>query len=170
WGIHTSKLSAAEFFADFQRRVTENSDVVLHRRLTGGRLVAVRHQPLENGCWVGTYEDITERERAADALKEQHRRFDVALNNMAHGLCMFGDDMRLIVSNKRYAEMFNLRPETVRPGMPMHEVFGLSFAAGNHTHRNYTLDEYYAAYETALREGNLVAHRNLADGRILKAT
>jgi diguanylate cyclase (GGDEF)-like protein len=169
-GMHTAKLSAEKFFADFIRRVTVDREPVVHRRLTNGKLLAVRHERLENGGWVGTYEDITERERAADALKEQHRRFDVALNNMAHGLCMFGDDMRLIVSNKRYAEMFHLRPETVRPGMPMREVVGLSFAAGNHTHRNSTLDEYYAAYEAALREGSLVAHRTLADGRILKAT
>ena len=169
-GMHTAKLSAEKFFADFIRRVTVDREPVVHRRLTNGKLLAVRHEPLENGGWVGTYEDITERERAADALKEQHRRFDVALNNMAHGLCMFDDDMRLIVCNKRYAEMFHLPPEIVRPGMPMREVIELSFAAGNHRHRNFTLDEYYAAYVAALTRASLVAHRNLADGRIIKLT
>ena len=102
--------------------MTENSDGVVHRRSQRRRLIAVRHQPMENGGWVGTFEDITERERAADALKEQHRRFDIALNNMAHGLCMFDKDMRLIVSNKRYAEMFNFPPDFVRPGSSVREV------------------------------------------------
>ena len=106
--MHTAKQSAEEFFEDFKRASIDNSDAVVHRRLTNGRLIAVRHQPMENGGWVCTFEDITERERAADALKEQHRRFDIALNNMAHGLRMFDADMRLIVSNRRYAEMFNL--------------------------------------------------------------
>ena len=169
-GIHTSKLSAEEFFADFQRRVTENSDVVLHRRLTGGRLVAVRHQPLENGCWVGTYEDITERERAADALKEQHRRFDIALNNMAHGLCMFDKDMRLIVSNKRYAEMFNLPEGFVRPGMAVRDVINKSHELGNYRHRNITAYELYDTYVQTLKAGDLVVHRHLADGRMIKIT
>ena len=136
-----------------------------------GRLVAVRHQPMENGGWVGTFEDITERERAADELKEQHRRFDIALNNMAHGLCMFDDDMRLIVSNKRYAEMFNLPPDFVRPGMSVRESSSTSFALGNYRHRNVTADELYDAYvAVAASAGDLVVHRHLADGRMIKIT
>ena len=107
-GMHTGKATAEKFFADFIKRVTVDREPVVHRRLTSGRLLAVRHEPMENGGWVGTYEDITERERAAEELKEQHSRFDIALNNMAHGLCMFDQNMHLIVSNKRYAEMFNL--------------------------------------------------------------
>src|SRR5204862_4257525 len=125
-GMHTAKLSAEKFFADFIKRIAIDREPVVFRRLTNGRLLAVRHEPLENGSWVGTYEDITERERAADELKEQHRRFDVALNNMAHGLCMFDKDMRLIVSNKRYAEMFNMPLEKVRPGMTIRDTMDLS--------------------------------------------
>ena len=128
-GMHTGKATAEKFFADFIKRVTVDREPVVHRRLTSGRLLAVRHEPMENGGWVGTYEDITERERAAEELKEQHSRFDIALNNMAHGLCMFDQNMHLIVSNKRYAEMFNLDPAKVRPGMSVYDVIGLSFAA-----------------------------------------
>ena len=169
-GMHTGKATAEKFFADFIKRVTVDREPVVHRRLTSGRLLAVRHEPMENGGWVGTYEDITERERAAEELKEQHSRFDIALNNMAHGLCMFDQNMHLIVSNKRYAEMFNLDPAKVRPGMSVYDVIGLSFAVGNHSHREFTLDEFYNNYVTSLREGNLIAHRHLADGRIIKVT
>ncbi len=169
-GMHTGKASAEKFFADFIKRVTVDREPVVHRRLTSGRLLAVRHEPMENGGWVGTYEDITERERAAEELKEQHSRFDIALNNMAHGLCMFDQNMHLIVSNKRYAEMFNLDPSAVRPGMSVYDVIGMSFAAGNHRHRDFTLDEFYNNYAASLREGNLIAHRHLADGRIIKVT
>ncbi|MGB9368038.1 MAG: PAS-domain containing protein [Xanthobacteraceae bacterium] len=169
-GMHTGKTSAEKFFADFIKRVTVDREPVVHRRLTSGRLLAVRHEPMENGGWVGTYEDITERERAAEELKEQHSRFDIALNNMAHGLCMFDQNMHLIVSNKRYAEMFNLDPAKVRPGMSVYDVIGMSFAAGNHSLHSYTLDEFYNNYATSLREGNLIAHRHLADGRIIKVT
>jgi diguanylate cyclase (GGDEF)-like protein/PAS domain S-box-containing protein len=169
-GMHTGKMSAEKFFADFIKRVTVDRVPVVYRRLTSGRLLAVRHEPMENGGWVGTYEDITERERAADELKEQHSRFDIALNNMAHGLCMFDQNMHLIVSNRRYAEMFNLDPAGVRPGMSVYEVIGMSFAVGNHRHRDFTLDEFYNEYAASLGEGNLIAHRYLADGRIIKVT
>src|ERR1043165_5695765 len=169
-GMHTGSASAEKFFADFIKRVTVDREPVVHRRLTNGKLLAVRHVPLENGGWVGTYEDITERERAAEELKEQHRRFDIALNNMAHGLCMFDENMRLIVSNKRYAEMFNLPPDIVRPGMPIRDIIAHSLAIGNYRHRNVTIEDLYDNYVASLNAGELIVHRHLADGRIIKLT
>src|SRR6185503_12696678 len=162
--------SAEEFFEDFKKRVVADGGGPVIRRFADGRLIAVRHQPMENGGWVCTFEDITERERAAEALKEQHRRFDIALNNMAHGLCMFDTDMRLIVSNKRYAEMFNLPLDFPRPGMAIREIIAYSHAIGNYRHRDVTPDEFYGAYVDSLNAGDLVVHRQLADGRIIKVT
>src|SRR6185503_17246288 len=124
----------------------------------------------EGGGWVCSFEDITERERAAEALKEQHRRFDIALNNMAHGLCMFDADMRLIVSNKRYAEMFNLPPDFIRPGLSVREVILRSHAIGNYRHLSGTASEHYDSYVASLHAGDLVTHRHLADGRMIKIT
>src|SRR3954453_20061700 len=125
-GMHTGTASAEKFFADFVRRVTVDREPVVYRRLTNGKLLAVRHVPLENGGWVGTYEDITERERAAEELKEQHRRFDAALENMAHGLCMFDNNWRVIVHNRRFRELYGLRPEVVQPGTPLLDLIRLS--------------------------------------------
>jgi len=36
----------------------------------------------------------------------QNRRFEAALNNMTQGLCLFDSDERLVVFNRRFAEMF----------------------------------------------------------------
>jgi len=52
------------------------------------------------------------REREA-ALASQ---FDTALNNMPHGLCMFGADGRLAVMNHRFSEMMNLSDDFVHRG------------------------------------------------------
>ncbi|MDX2202066.1 MAG: EAL domain-containing protein [Hyphomicrobiaceae bacterium] len=42
-------------------------------------------------------------------------RFDTALNNMPHGLCMFDGEGRLLVSNRRVAELLNVaRDEAAR--------------------------------------------------------
>ncbi|MEA2930887.1 MAG: hypothetical protein QOG38_3315, partial [Hyphomicrobiales bacterium] len=170
-GVHALAGQSPEQFLDaFKHRVMVDGDQVVLRRFADGRLIAVRYQPLENGGRVCTYEDITERERAADELKEQHRRFDIALNNMAHGLCMFDADMRLIVSNKRYAEMFNLPPDFVRPGIMVRDVIAKSHAIGNYRHRDVTVDELYDSYVESLKAGDLVVHRHLADGRLVKLT
>jgi diguanylate cyclase (GGDEF)-like protein len=39
------------------------------QELGDGRLIAIHHQPLENGGWVCTYEDITERRRAESRIE-----------------------------------------------------------------------------------------------------
>lgn len=43
-------------------------------------------------------------------LRRQNLLFDAALNNMSHGLCMFDAEGKLIVSNRRYAELYGLDP------------------------------------------------------------
>jgi diguanylate cyclase (GGDEF)-like protein len=65
-----------------------------------------------------------------DTLVTQNMRFDTALNNMPHGLAMFDADQRLVVSNRRYAEMYGTREEQVRPGTPLHDIIEQRIARG----------------------------------------
>ncbi|MBG6154014.1 diguanylate cyclase (GGDEF)-like protein [Labrenzia sp. EL_159] len=55
-------------------------------------------------------------------LREQNVLFDAALNNMSHGLCMFDAKGKLIVSNQRYNELFELDQDAVKPGMTAAEI------------------------------------------------
>jgi PAS domain-containing protein len=55
---------------------------------------------------------ILAREREA-ALAGQ---FDTALNNMPHGLCMFGPDARLAVMNHRFSELMILPNDLLKSG------------------------------------------------------
>ena len=55
-------------------------------------------------------------------LREQNVLFDAALNNMSHGLCMFDSKGKLIVSNQRYTELFELERDKVKPGMTSSEL------------------------------------------------
>jgi PAS domain-containing protein len=43
-------------------------------------------------------------------------KLDAALNNMSHGLCMFGPDNRLLPWNDRYVKMHRLAPDCLRVG------------------------------------------------------
>ena len=58
-----------------------------------------------------------ERERAAAAARLQHLRFGAALANMSQALCMFDAADRLVVANPRLAEMFQLPPAALEPGV-----------------------------------------------------
>src|SRR5262249_42551753 len=49
-------------------------------------------------------------------LSEQNVRFAAAMEHMAHGLCMYDRDARLVICNSRYSELYNLAPDQIRPG------------------------------------------------------
>jgi diguanylate cyclase (GGDEF)-like protein len=65
---------------------------------------------------------VVERRRLADSLVQAKLRLDAALDNMSQGLCMFGPDQRLVLSNARYAQIYRLEPGQVRPGTPFTEM------------------------------------------------
>jgi diguanylate cyclase (GGDEF)-like protein/PAS domain S-box-containing protein len=54
--------------------------------------------------------------QSQDALHEQNLRLDAAISNIAQGLCMFDARERLVLWNERYAQMYDLPPDIVRPG------------------------------------------------------
>jgi diguanylate cyclase (GGDEF)-like protein/PAS domain S-box-containing protein len=114
------------------------------------------------------------RERESE-LKAQNLRFDAALKNMPHGLCMFDRDERLIVCNERYTEMYGLTPDQAAPGVTLRSVLEARVAAGNSPDdaERYIEDRlaevqrrepYYA--ENTMRDGRTFAvnHRPMAGG------
>jgi diguanylate cyclase (GGDEF)-like protein len=66
---------------------------------------------------------MTRKEAALAArFEQQANRFDIALNNMSHGLCMLDEQNRLQVWNDRFLELLHLKDVPVRVGI----------RAGNH--------------------------------------
>src|SRR6202453_1075843 len=53
---------------------------------------------------------------------QQAKRFEIALNSMLHGLCMFDADDCLIVCNERYARMYSLPPALTLPGASWRDI------------------------------------------------
>ena len=68
-------------------------------------------------------------------LAEQNFRFDTALANMSHGLCMFDSTHRLVVWNRRFCEIYKLPPEVLSPGITIRKLIELSAARGNYPDR-----------------------------------
>ncbi len=64
-------------------------------------------------------------------LEEQNARFLAALENMSQGLCFFDGAQRLIISNRRYAEMYRISPEDLKPGTHLCEIVDRRFEAGS---------------------------------------
>jgi diguanylate cyclase (GGDEF)-like protein len=56
-------------------------------------------------------------------LNTQNARFDAALNNMSHALCMMDAEQRLIVCNIRFLELFGITDHDARAGTPAIDIF-----------------------------------------------
>jgi methyl-accepting chemotaxis protein len=76
------------------------------------------------------FRQLSERERSASHMQTQNIRFNAALNNMSHGLCMFDSDRQLVVCNERYAQLYELPPELITPGTAYQDIIRHRVASG----------------------------------------
>jgi PAS domain-containing protein len=124
----------------------------------------------------GELQRLNDALRASEeTLQAQNERFDAALNNMTHGMCMFDKDERLVVCNNVYLEMYGLSPELAEPGTPLRTILKARAAssaapvdAGDYTAHVVDIvsrkDTRYGVRE--LRDGRFVAiaHKPMPGG------
>ena len=139
-----------------------------HRfHLSDGRVVEMRVLPVEAGGWLSEHEDVTRQVRYEQALQDRNQLLDAALDHMAHGLCAYDADLRLIVVNRRYLELYGLTPDDARPGTPLIELMRCSISRGVHNPGS-NAEKMLAEYTERLIENKEPAIvRHLADGRVV---
>jgi diguanylate cyclase (GGDEF)-like protein len=149
--------------ASFSRGAKERTPHKL--RLANGRTILIIRTPMKDGGWVATHEDITEKQlidalllASAEELKRANERIEVAISNMSQGLCLFDADKNLVISNRRYQEMYDLPDRLVAVGTPLHEI--LQFYADRGETGTLSVDQYTELMPTEAKQ-----IYSLADGR-----
>jgi diguanylate cyclase (GGDEF)-like protein len=106
-------------------------------RLGDGRVVQLFHSAIAGGGFVNTHQDVTvevERVEQLEAnraeLVQQNMRIDAALGSMVEGLCVFDANQRLVVCNERYASLYTLPPDLLKPGTPHAAIIAYRTANG----------------------------------------
>jgi diguanylate cyclase (GGDEF)-like protein len=105
-----------------------------------------------------------QRSAALEARAAQSIQLDAALNNMAQGLAMFDAELRLVVANKRYVEMYDLKPELIVAGIHLRDIVEQRVAKGDYGAK--TVEEILVPV-LARATGQHASHHvaELADGR-----
>ncbi len=154
--------------------------------LSDGRLIRVTRQPMQDGGWVATHVDVTEREqsrmrilataeearRLGEQLRLQNLRFDAALQNTKHGITMFDAQKRMVLCNNQYAKLYQLPPELLVVGSRFEDII-------THRSRNGILKGESSQSAVAEKLATLQALPTdraaswvdeLADGRLVAST
>jgi diguanylate cyclase (GGDEF)-like protein len=107
------------------------------QELADGRVIAIKRQPMANGGWLTTHEDVTAEKHSEKLLAEKaselevmNTRFSTALDNMAQGLVMFDGEKRLTVWNDRYVELFTMPERLLKVGTHLQDIIADRVARG----------------------------------------
>jgi PAS domain-containing protein len=108
---------------------------------------------------------LSELERANARFRQQNLLLDAALGNMFQGLAMFDAGERLVIANDRFAEMYGLTPEQVRPGTPLRQI--LAHRAAGATNGESSRSQLQAIREHLARRKVSHLGERLNDGRAI---
>jgi diguanylate cyclase (GGDEF)-like protein len=169
-------LTADAIVERARRYIAGRSVTHFLRKLTDGRTLAIAVRPNNDGGWVTTCEDVTEQERLNARLGEQNKRLrdqekelkaqnlilDTALKTMSQGLCMFDAEQRVVTCNARYAHMYGLTMEQVKPGTTLQQIIQLRVANG--LYKDGKPEEYTHEHIAPILAPSNTIHE-LSDGR-----
>jgi diguanylate cyclase (GGDEF)-like protein len=114
-GLHFTAMGALTIVPDptivVQPRVVD--DLLMAFAVSGATLLVML-----SGITATALMENQMRRQREEELRVQYMRFDLALSKMVQGLCMFDGEKRLVVCNERYAAMYRLPPELLKPGTP----------------------------------------------------
>jgi PAS domain-containing protein len=82
--------------------------------------------------------------------------------HMSQGLCMYDRDQRVVVRNERYATLYRLTPEDVKPGTTRREIVERRIAWGVW---GRTSPEAYLRDRTAVVDTSSYSIQEMNDGR-----
>ncbi len=153
-GAFAIDVPVASFLQDLRRQSYQLGLGLFAALALAGLAVAVLH-----------FRQTSEREAAAFELRTQNMLLDTALMNMSQGLCMFDAEERLVIANRRYADMYGLTREQVKPGTTLRQILEYRIAIGAYTG---SAPEDYINERLAAVRGKFTAAKihTLADGRV----
>ncbi|RYJ02161.1 MAG: PAS domain S-box protein [Acetobacteraceae bacterium] len=88
----------------------------LTRRRPDGTVVEVASTPAPGGGFVVTFSDVTAHAEAEAALRDQAEMLHATLDNLRHGILVFGPDARLRLANALTADLSGLPPAALQLG------------------------------------------------------
>ena len=153
----------------------------VERQWPDGRWILIDEHRTSDGSTVCLFTEVTDLKRreaelqrargAAETanlkLESINAQLDIALAQMAQGLCVFDAEQRLVLCNRHYGELFGLPEALIQPGVSMRAQIEHSFGGGAQSEDWWqTLIE--ERLEQASRRSESSYLLELPDGRVIE--
>ena len=132
------------------------------RTVPDGRVIEVHSDPLPDGGFIVSHVDITRVALAEAEARSRAAMLQAMLDNMRHGIALYGPDQRLLAANALAASLCWLAPEDMVPGRPMAELVDIQRARGAFG------AEAAEAIKALDRSRHQSGRRGLPDGRVIE--
>ena len=152
----------------------------VERQWPDGRWILIDEHRTPDGSTVCLYTEVTDLKRREEELQRArgaaetanlkleriNAQLDIALAQMAQGLCVFDAGQRLVLCNRHYGELFGLPDALIQPGVSMRAQIEHSFGGAPSEDWWQTLIE--ERLEQAGRRSESSYLLELPDGRVIE--
>ncbi len=153
----------------------------VERQWPDGRWILIDEHRTPDGSTVCLYTEVTDLKRreaelertrgsaetASLKLERINAQLDIALTQMAQGLCVFDAEQKLVLCNRQYGELFGLPEDLIKPGVSIRAQIEHSFGRGAKAEgwRQGLIEE---RLEQAGRRSETSYQLDLPDGRVIE--
>src|SRR5690348_7430424 len=110
----TFPLDAARYDSDLRSALKQGKAFTINVGLSDGRTIAVVNQPMKDGGWVATHEDMTERNRAERELERTRAFLDTIIENVPSPIIVKSiPDLRYLLINRAAEEYLGVKRDTM---------------------------------------------------------
>ena len=134
-------------------------------RLADDRWLSLSRSATQDGGFVAVCSDISLLKEQEAKLTRSNLHLDAALDNMSQGLCLFDAQHRLLVSNRRFCEIFGIAEDALQPGTRFSDV--VETVAGGSRFTDPRVRELLAEQAALLARDGTSLCRPIRDGRIV---
>ncbi len=156
-----------EYCRNILEHNSQEKTLVLVTELADGRCIEMVHQPLPDGGWVVTHEDITERRRVSEEAHQAHARLRDAIDILPNGLVFLDADGRYILWNQQYTDIYKRSADLFKPGARLQDTLRIGVARGDYPEAAGREEEWIAERLAKLRNPRGRHEQTLADGRCI---
>jgi diguanylate cyclase (GGDEF)-like protein/PAS domain S-box-containing protein len=168
------------YYRKIRERNSQGRPATSVSELADGRSIEVISQPLRDGGWVVTHEDITERRRVSEEARLAHARLRDAIDILPNGLVFLDSENRYILWNQQYSDIYKRSADLFKSGARLQDTLRIGVERGDYPEAAGREEEWIAErlaklcnprgrHEQTLSDGRciLIEERRTSDGGII---